>query len=129
VNRVDVGVGVVTGVVGFYGLTLASAFWVALLQPIDQLWAVTLSGAVCLGLGIVTAWRPRAAVVAAAVMTILVVTGFAAGSEDYQWRAPFPTDLIPLLFHGGRSPLVIGPTLLIGAAAVWRLTTDRRRPG
>lgn len=123
---VDVGVGVALGVAAFYGLSIASAIWVAVITPTDYLWALAISAVVCCILGLVVAWRAACAVVASGTMLVIAVIGFATGSESYLWVPPFPADLWPLLWHGSRSTGVIGPLVLLGTVATIRLVTQRR---
>ncbi|MFG6402469.1 hypothetical protein [Microbacterium sp. P04] len=122
----DFGLGVALGISGFYGLSLASALWVARVDPLDYLWALLLSAAICCIFGLVVAWRASLTLAAAVVMLILVVIGFIAGTDQYLWVMPFPRDVVALFFHGSRSPLVVGPTFLIGAAAVFGLLRAKR---
>ena len=94
---VDFGIGVPLGLAAFYGLSLASAFWVGISSPDDYLLSLLISAAVCSLLGFVVAWRAGSAVVASGLMLVLAVVGFVAGSDAYLWVPPYPADLLPLL--------------------------------
>jgi len=128
-KALDIGVGILAGAAGYYGLSLASAFWVGQTGQGDHLWSMVLGVAACVGLGIATGWCVGASLVASVLMLILVAIGHVTGSTAYEWAAPFPADFVTLLFHGARSPLVVGPAALVGAAGVWRSVMNKRRDG
>jgi len=126
-TRSDFAVGIPIGLVAFYGLSLASAFWVARLAPLDYLWSLLLTAAICCALGIVVGLRAGSSIVASSAMVILVVMGLILGSNANLFAAPLPADFVQLFLHGARSPLVIGATVLIGAAGIVRVLTDMRQ--
>lgn len=124
-RAVDVGIGVPLGLVFFYGLSLASAFWIAVV-PGYYVWGVLLSAVICGVMGLVFAVRASIALGAAGTMLIVVVVGIATGSETYLSVPPFPGALLPLLFHGSRSAVVIGPLVLVGTAATIQVISQAR---
>lgn len=126
-KAVDVSLGAAVGVAGYYGLSLASALWTGQSDPSDPMWSLVLGAVVCVALGTITAWRNRISLIASALMLLLIITGYAAGSDRDTWAAPFPADVLTLYLHGSRSPLVIGPAILVASIAVWRCDAGRRR--
>ena len=108
-RSVDVAVGLPLGLGGFYVLSRASAFWTSRAQPLDVLWSTLLTAVACGALGAVLAWRAAAAGIGSLLMLVLVIVGALAGSDIYTWALPYPMDFTVLLFHGSRSPLVLGP--------------------
>ncbi|MGZ0711992.1 hypothetical protein ACWPKO_27005 (plasmid) [Coraliomargarita sp. W4R53] len=80
-----------------------------------------------MALGLSVALRAQLTAIAAAVMVVLAVVGFALGSVMYDWAAPFPADIRTLLLHGARSPLVIGVTVLVATASLTRIISARPR--
>ena len=126
-RTIDIGIGIPLGLIAFWGLSLASAFWVGPSSSLDYLWSALLSAAVCCVLGAVVSTRAMGAIVAAGVMLILVVIGLVAGSDSYLVIRPLPFDIRSLVFHGSRTPVVIGPLLLVATAGMVRSVLLRRR--
>ena len=122
---IDFGLGVPLGLVVFYGLSLASAFWIAPI-PNYYVWGLLLSAATCCLAGLALAVRPSIALVATGTMLILVIIGFATGSNIYLSVPPFPGALPQLFFHGARSAVVIGPLALLATTATIRVVTHAR---
>ena len=123
----DVGLGVIAGLVTFYVLSLASALWVAQFNPSDYIWSMILSAAICSCLGALVSWRPGASAIASLAMLILFLISLTTGSDEFVWVAPLPADVVSLFFHGSRTPLVIGPTILIGVAGITRILAVGRQ--
>jgi len=126
-KALDIAIGVLVAAVGYYGLSLASAFWIGQMGPQDQVWSIVLGAAVCIGLGAIVGWRVGSALVASGLMLLLIAIAYVFGSDAYAWAAPFPADIVTLFFHGARSPLVVGPVALVGAAGIWRVVSNARR--
>lgn len=123
----DLAIGIPLGLSAFYGLSLASAFWVARITDTDYVWGILIGAAVCGLLGATIAWRAAYAVAASVTMFVLVLLGTATGSQLYLWVPPFANDVVPLLWHGSRSPVVIGPLVLVGTSAIIRVVSEARR--
>lgn len=120
-------IGIPMGLIGFYGLSVASALWVGMQNAADYWFSMLVSVAVCSILGFLAVRAAPSAMVASGVMLTLVVFGFAMGSETYLWVPPFPADMIPVFFHGARSPIVIGPIFLLGIAGIVGMISESRQ--
>lgn len=121
----DFALGVPLGLASFYGLSLASAYWIAPV-PGFYTWGLAISAAVCGVLALILALRPSTAVVLAATMLVGAIVGLAFGSDAYLSVPPFPGALLQLLFHGSRSAVVFGPMVLVGTAAITMVMSRRR---
>lgn len=119
--------GLLVGLVAYYLLSLASAFWTARFDPSYIIWATLLSVLACVVLGFSVAMRLAIPIAASTVMIVLAVAGFLLGSSMYDWAAPLPADFETLLLHGGRSPLVIGAAAFTLSASLTRTVTTRRK--
>lgn len=126
-KKQNIGLGIAAGLLGYYGLSLASALWVARLTPSDYTWALIISAVVSAALGLLVAKLQGTALIASATMLVLVVLGFAMGSSTFTWIPPLPADFRSLFFHGARSPLVIGATAFLGATSIPRVTVAKRQ--
>jgi hypothetical protein len=126
-RRLETILGVALGLAGFYGTSVASAFWISRPTESVYVWALLLSSLLCLGFGILVTWRVTVCFVAGLVLIALAIISFGFGGDSYIWVAPFPLDVPSIFFHGGRSPLVIGVSVLVGTAGIARAIMSKRR--
>lgn len=125
----DVLGGFAIGAVAFYVTSLGSSFWVTNRNANDYLWAAILTFAGFVGAPLYAAVRHYSGLVASGVMLVLIFIGYLAGGPAYFTINPVPQDLTSLLFHGGRSPLVLGLAFAVGTFSLYCVLTGRsQRP-
>lgn len=121
---IAIGVGLVAGVVVFFGASLLSSWW--LNSPAEPAVAVVL-GLIIAFVVVGTARAfPLAGVVGGGIITFLLVLGLMVGSPSDLGGIPSPVDVVQTLRHGGRSIFVAALAGGILAASIGSLI--ERRP-
>ena len=117
--------GVPVGVVAFYCLSLASAFWWS--SPTNMVIseyavALTLSIAVYVAMVPLAVRRPDLSLLASGTMLLIALGGAIAAPTIPMWVFPLPADFPQLWFHGSSSPLLLCFAFCIGIASalLWR---------
>lgn len=131
-RKSDIAGGAALGLVSIYLLSVSSTVWVTDLIPGASMWAPLLSAGVAVMLGLTVARRASMSIVTACVMGAIVAAcliSLAIGVESDLWRPIFPQDVLAVLFHGSRSPIVVSATVLVGVAGLVRLRADSNARG
>lgn len=125
-----IGLGVISGALAYYLLSLISALWIGRVNeppPYAALLGICLVG--CIALGWLVSWRWESALLASIVMILLIAVGFVVGSDGYLWVLPLPFDVPSLFLHGARSPITFSVAVLVGTVAIFRRTPKRPDDG
>jgi hypothetical protein len=126
-NRRDFALGIPLELAVFYALSYTSALWVGGDSRDDYLWALLLSAAISVILGIIVSRQPGAAVAASSAMFLIFLIGLFLGSEGDKSAPPLALDVPALFLHGARTTLVVNSMVLIGTAGVVRLMVEARK--